>query len=222
MDGDRQIGWKRPSRLRPGRGQVLIMHGNANCACQCGHYADAIQQAAPFDVFIVEYPGYGRRPGGPSERSLDGAASEALELLPANRPVYLVGESLGTGVAARLAGRYPHRVSGVVLLAPYTSLADVGQAHIPILPVHLLLRDRFPAQACLTNYHGPVAVLVAGRDTVVPERFGRRLYDGYGGPKRLWRFPQMNHETVMFQPVEIWRHIFSFWQGTARGNHEIH
>ncbi len=205
------IGWKRLSPVQPAQGRVLVTHGNAGCAFQCGHYADAIQSAAALDIFIVEYPGYADRPGQPSERALCEAADEAFQLLSASGPVYLVGESLGTGVAAYLAGHYPDKVAGVALLAPYVRLADIAQSHVFIIPVHLLLRDRFPAQDHLGNYHGPVAVLVAGKDRVIPERFGHRLYDGYTGTKRLWEFPGCSHDTLMFQPTEIWREIITFW-----------
>jgi pimeloyl-ACP methyl ester carboxylesterase len=206
------IGWKRPSSVQPSRGCVLILHGNAGCAFQCAHYADVIQRALPLDVFMVEFPGYADRSGKPTEKTLDEAAEESLRELPVGRPIYLVGESLGTGVAAFLAGQHPDRISGVVLLAPYNRLSDVGQAHIRILPVRWLLIDRFPAEDNLRNFHGPLAVLVAGRDTVIPERFGRRLYDGYRGPKRLWEFPDGNHGTVMIQPAETWEEIFGFLQ----------
>ncbi len=209
------IGWKRRSPVQPAQGQVLITHGNAGCAFQCGHYADAIQQAAPLDVFIVEYPGYENRPGSPSEHSLDRAAEEALQLLPTNRPTYLVGESLGTGVATHLAGKFPNQIAGVVLLAPYNSLVSVGQFHMVIFPVALILVDRYPSEKDLRTYHGPVAMLVAGQDNVIPEKFGRRLYDAYDGPKRLWEFPEGNHGTVMVQPPEIWKQIIDFWQSSA-------
>lgn len=206
------IGWKRLSPVQPSQGEVLITHGNAGCAFQCGHYADVIQQAAPLDIYIVEYPGFENRPGAPTERSLDRAADEALQLLATNRPIYLVGESLGTGVATYLAGKHPGVVSGVALLAPYNNLAAVGQAHMVILPVSLLLVDRFPSEKYLRPYHGPVAMLVGGRDNVIPEKFGRRLYDTYDGPKHLWEFPEGNHGTVMLQPPEVWKQIIDFWQ----------
>ena len=212
------IGWKRLSPKQPVQGQVLITHGNAGCAFQCGHYADVIQQAAALDVFIVEYPGYADRPGTPTECTLDASAEEAFQLLATNVPVYLVGESLGTGVAAYLAGRYPDKIAGVALLAPYNRLADVAQAHMSLLPVHLLLCDRFPAQDNLRCYHGPVAMVVAGQDTVIPERFGRRLYDRYDGPKKLWEFPEGNHGTVMIQPSEFWQQIVAFWQMHPRSS----
>jgi pimeloyl-ACP methyl ester carboxylesterase len=206
------IGWKRPSPTQPPQGQVLITHGNAGCAFQCGHYADVIQQTASFDVFIVEYPGYADNPGKPTEVTLEASSDEGFSLLNADIPVYLVGESLGTGVAAWLAGTHSNRVAGVVLLAPYNSLVSVAQAHMPILPVALLLRDRFPAENFLRNYHGPVAMLVSGQDQVIPEKFGRRLYDSYAGPKRLWEFPEGNHGTVMQQPAGVWQEIIDFWQ----------
>jgi len=206
------IGWKRLSPVQPAQGQVLITHGNAGCAFQCGHYADVIQQAGPLDVFIVEYPGYENRQGKPSERSLYAAAEEALGLLTTNRPTYLVGESLGTGVATYLAGKHSNEVAGVVLLAPYNSLVSVGQAHMMILPVGLILADRFPSEQHLRSYHGPVAMLVGGRDTVIPLRFGRKLYDAYSGPKQLWEFPEGNHGTIMLQPPETWKQIIGFLQ----------
>src|SRR6185312_367071 len=138
------IGWKRMSPTQPSQGQVVITHGNACCAFECGHYADSIQQAAPLDVYIVEYPGYENRPGKPTEHTLYSASNEALELLPTNRPTYVVGESLGTGVATYLAGKHPNEIAGVVLLGAYNSLVSVALAHMVILPVTLLLVDRFP------------------------------------------------------------------------------
>jgi len=211
------IGWKRLSPTQPSQGQVLITHGNAGCAFQCGHYADVLQRAAALDVYIVEYPGYENRPGSPTEDTLYAAADEALRLLPTTRPIYLVGESLGTGVATYLAGKHPTEIAGVALLAPYNSLVSVGQAHMVILPVSLILRDRYPSEKHLRTYHGPVAMLTGGHDNVVPEKFGRRLYDSYEGPKRLWEFPEGDHGTVMLQPPEVWKQIINFWQSNRQG-----
>ena len=212
------IGMKRLSSKQPAVGRVLIVYGNGGCATACAHYADVIQGIAAFDVFIVEYPGYADRPGSPSQKSLFRAADEAFQLLATNRPVYLVGESLGTGVAAYLAGTHPDQVAGVVLFAPYNQLADAAQYHYPILPVHLLLVDRFPSEDYLRNYHGPVGILVAGEDQVVPEKLGRRLYAGYAGPKRLWEFPLDDHGTVMERLPRIWEQIIAFWQANQQAS----
>jgi pimeloyl-ACP methyl ester carboxylesterase len=208
------VGMKRLSPRQPAEGRVLILYGNGSCATACAHYADVIQQVAAFDVFILEYPGYADRPGSPSQKNLLRAADEAFSLLATNGPIYLAGESLGSAVAAYLAGTHPRQVAGVVLLGAYNRLADVARYHYPLLPTRLILVDRFPAEDYLRVYHGPVAVLVAGQDQVVPEKFGRRLYDRYAGPKRLWEFPEANHGTVMEQPPDVWTQIVDFWQTT--------
>jgi alpha-beta hydrolase superfamily lysophospholipase len=204
------VGWKRLASTQPAAGRVLITYGNGSCAVGCAHYADVIQSVAAMDVFILEYPGYGDRRGQPSEVALEKAADVALEALPKDGPTYLMGESLGTGVACHLAGTYSNRVAGVILLAPFNSLTAVAQAHAPVLPVKLILCDRFSSEKFLKSYAGPIAILVGGEDRVVPEKFGRRLYNGYAGPKRLWEFPHGNHGTVMLQPPEIWKQILDF------------
>jgi pimeloyl-ACP methyl ester carboxylesterase len=204
------IGWKRPSPRQPSEGQMLIFHGNGDTALDCSGFADVIQRIAPLDAFMPEYPGYGDLPGKPTEHLIDAAVDRAINSLSPKAPIYLVGESLGTGVATWLAGRHPDRIAGVILLAPYNRLSAVGQRDYPFLPVRLLLRDQFASDEYLRTYSGPVAILVGGADNVVPEKFGRRLYDGYGGPKRLWEFPADDHGTVMQQPLEVWSEILAF------------
>ncbi len=206
------IGMKRLSPRQPAQGSVLVLYGNGSCTVNSAHYADEIQQAAPLDVFILEYPGYGDRNGTPTQDSLSLAAEDGLAALPAGRPVYLVGESLGSGVAAHLAGKYPNRIAGVMLLSPFNRLTDVAQYHMPVFPIHLVLMDRFPSEDDLRRYHGPVGVMVDGRDAVVPEKFGRRLYDSYAGPKRLWEFPQGAHIEIPAPAVNFWKEVGGFWQ----------
>lgn len=206
------IGMKRLAPVRPARGSVLIFYGNGSCAVNSAHYADDIQGAAGLDVYIMEYPGYADRAGTPSQRSIFRAADDALRSLGTNAPLFLVGESLGSGVAAYLAGTSPEKISGLALLSPYDRLTDVAQEHMPWLPVSLLLVDRFPSADYLRNYHGPVGVMVDGNDRVVPEKFGRRLYDGYAGPKRLWQFSAAQHITIAEPPEKFWGAMLALWQ----------
>lgn len=209
-----RIGWWRPSRLSPATGAVLIAHGNAGSAAEREYLADPLQEALPLDVFLLEYPGYGDRPGEPSEATLNEAAREGIRpLLARSGKLYLVGESLGTGVTAFLAGQFPEQVSGVCLLAPYNNLAAAASSHYPWLPVRWMLRDRFPADAHLRRYHGPLAILVAGSDSIIPPQLARTLYDGYtGGPKRQWEFPGQEHWDVISQPAPVWAEVGSFWR----------
>jgi uncharacterized protein len=206
------IGLKRLSAGQPAKGSVLIFYGNGSCAAGCAHYADVIQEVAPLDVFILEYPGYADRAGKPTQKTIFAAADQALQSLGTNAPIYVLGESLGTGVACYLAGTYSNQIAGLVLLAPYNTLTDVAQSHMKLLPVSWFLIDRFPSEDYLKHYHGPVVMSVAGRDQVVPQRFGRLLYDPYKGPKALLEFPEADHGTVMAQPPEVWKRIIEFVQ----------
>jgi adenosylhomocysteinase len=62
------------------------------------------------------------------------------------------------------------------------------------------------------TYHGPVGVMVDGRDQVVPEKFGLRLYNDYAGPKQLWEFPQGGHIEIAEPPEKLWKEVTEFWQ----------
>jgi len=206
------IGLKRSSPRQPAEGTVVIMYGNGSTAIGCDHYANDIQGVGAFDVFILEYPGYEDRPGSPSQGSLFNAADEVFRTLPTNQPIYLVGESLGGGVASYLAGTYSNKIAGAVLISPFNRLTDVAQNHCPLLPVRLLLVDRFPSEEYLRHYQGKVGITVDGGDTVVPEKFGLRLYNGYAGPKKLWEFPYGGHCQIMGRPSEFWKEAVEFWQ----------
>jgi pimeloyl-ACP methyl ester carboxylesterase len=206
------IGWKRLAVGSTNHEQVLVFHGNGGSALIRLPLGDEIQAVAPFDIYVLEYPGYGSRPGTPSESGIFKAAAEGVELLKSH-PVYIVGESLGTGVASYIAGKYPELVRGVFLLAPYDELVSVAGVRMPYFPVRLMLLDRFRSTFHLRKYHGPVAVLLGGNDHIVPNRFGHRLYDKYQGPKKLWEVPDADHGDLFDRRDSIsrWREIIAFW-----------
>jgi pimeloyl-ACP methyl ester carboxylesterase len=206
------MGWERLGKSRRKHDRLLIVHGNAGCAVDRADYANALSNAEPMDVYILEYPGYGARSGEPSEQSIFAAASEGLESIKDKGPLYIMGESLGTGVAAYLAATYPDTVRGLLLIAPYDNLTDVGRAQMPWLPVGLLLQDKFPSEDYLKKYHGPVAMLFAGHDTVVPNRLGHKLYDGYAGPKHFWQVDGAGHNDLLDEPPEFWTNLATFWR----------
>jgi pimeloyl-ACP methyl ester carboxylesterase len=208
------IGLRRLATNQPAVGTVFMLYGNASTAVHCSVYADVIQQTAPLDFYVLEYPGYEDRPGVPTRASLLQAANEAFPLLDASKPVYLVGESLGTGVASYLAGEFPEKVTGLMLLSPYNRLADVAQSHYPLLPTRWIMLDDLRSENYLQTYHGLVGVMIDGRDSVIPPQFGHRLYDGYTGPKRAWECPNCDHVELGESPEKFWKTVVEFWQAT--------
>lgn len=204
------IGWQLPAQGAT-TGRVLMVHGNAGNALDRGYICEPIHAAAPLDVYVLEYPGYGARPGFPSMKSFLAAGEEAFNSLPTNMPVYLVSESIGAGVVAHLAKTFPSQVAGLLLFAPYDDLGSVAQRQMPVLPAKWILRDRFRPAAWLTAYRGPVKVVIAERDEIIPPRFGRQLYNSFGGPKELQVIPAAGHNDIAEQSPEWWRDVFSFW-----------
>jgi pimeloyl-ACP methyl ester carboxylesterase len=168
------------------------------------------------DVFVLEYPGYGARPGSPGKSSFLAAAEEAFQLLSTNSPRYVVSESIGAGVACELAKNHPVEIAGLALFVPYDNLAKVAQKQMPILPAYFLLLDRFNPADCLKSYHGPVKMIIAGADEVIGATSGQRLFDGYAGPKNLQVFPGAHHNDVAGQSPAWWRDVFAFWRQKAK------
>lgn len=175
-DGLALHAWYVPASGIDGGRAVLVAHGNAGNIADRSGLAEELS-ARGLAVLLLEYRGYGGNPGKPSEDGLVRDAEAALAALgdlgyPPEQ-VVLFGESLGTGVVARLAAT--HDVAGVVLRSPFTDLADVGAHHYPFLPVRQLIRDRFPVVDNLRQSSAPVAVIYGDRDTVVPTQLSRRV-----------------------------------------------
>lgn len=196
---------------------VLIFHGNAGYAVHRADYATILRAAAPdraLSVYILEYPGYGARGGSPSQEAFLAAASDALSAIPADIPVIILGESIGTGVASATAANYPERVRGLLLLTPFDSLVSVAQHHYPLLPVRWIMRDRYPSEEWLKSYRGPIAIILAANDTIVPAKFGQKLYDNYAGPKKLIIADQADHNDLLHTlPPSAWQEALTFLCG---------
>jgi pimeloyl-ACP methyl ester carboxylesterase len=207
------LGW----RLRtPGaRGRLVVFHGNAGSALDRTYVAAALTLASPalpLDVYLAEYPGYGPRPGAPSEHALVAAAAEALAAARAEGtgPLLVAGESLGSAVAALAAAAAPDSVSGLLLVTPLASVPAVARRHYPLVPA-ALVRDAWRTDRALGRYRGPVAFVVAGRDEVVFADLGIGLHDAYRGPRRLWVDPGATHNTIDWSPgAARWREIVEF------------
>lgn len=170
---------------------LLACHGNAGNA---GERAGKLRAALPegWGLLLVEYRGYAGNPGRPSEAGLAADAAGALAWLEgrgvAPGRVALYGESLGSGVVVRLAAataaeRRP--VAGVVLEAPFTSIAAAAQHHYPYVPARWLVRDRFDSLGRIGGIAAPLLILHGRRDAVVPYAMGERLLAAARPPKRL-------------------------------------
>lgn len=191
------LGWQ--SKDGDPQRTLLVFHGNARDALNRSYYLTSCRQAGDDrKIYLFEYPGYGARSGKPSEQSLTETAIAALDLLTAQpgHRVWLLGESLGSGVAAAVAAARPTQTAAVVLVTPFDTFVNAASAHYPWIPLSLLLHTRFDSVTNLKKYDGPVAFLLASDDSVVPAALGRRLFESYPGQKKLWEIPEATHNDV--------------------------
>lgn len=203
------IGWKSPRQGVVAANRLVLFHGNAGYALHRVHYIPGFQQldgGRLWEVYLFEYPGYGARPGLLGKEPFIEAGLQAIKTLQAadSRPIFLLGESLGSGLASELAQREPQAVAGVFLLTPYARLGDVAAHRFGYLPVRWMLRDAWDNVAALHDYRGPLAVLIAGEDEIVTAAQGRLLFDGFTGRKRLWTEPGAGHNDVDFSANAPW------------------
>lgn len=188
------------------RATVVVLHGNAGHAGHRDFYVPLLTRLG-VRVILAEYPGYGPRVGQPGEASMvsDAAATVRRAHADFGAPIVLLGESLGAGVAAAVAREAADVVAGVLLATPWDSLASVARHHYRWLPVDLLLRDRYDSGANLASYRGPVSVVVAADDEVVPARFGRALFDALpDGRKQLTVIAGAMHNDWFARTDETW------------------
>jgi alpha-beta hydrolase superfamily lysophospholipase len=153
----------------------LITHGNAGQASDRQYIVDRLP--ANSCAYVLEYPGYGSRPGKPSMASINTAVREAYETLRALHPgipLGSFGESLGSGPASFLCS-LPNPPDRLVLVVPYDNLLSVAKQHMTYLPVTLLMRDKWDNVKSLAAYKGPVDIFAAQRDTVIPAEHARNL-----------------------------------------------
>lgn len=209
------LGWRSPHPSGRAEAVAVVLHGNAGHALHRTYLPRVLQAPGvpPVDVVLLEYPGYGPRPGRPGEAALVEAAVEAVDRLASASPLLLVGESLGTGVASLAAARRPAAVRGLLLVTPLASVPAVARRHFPLVP-GFLLRDRFESAPALARFGGPAVFLLAGEDEVVFADLGRALHGAHPGPKRLLVQEGASHNGVRYDVRDpIWRESVSFLLG---------
>jgi hypothetical protein len=186
-------------------GTVIVFHGNAGTAYHRAFYIDALSQQN-LRVILVEYPGYGGRDGQPSEASLVSDALDTLRLAyqAYGEPLFLWGESLGSGVASSVVSQTDVPIKSLVLFLPWDSLPNLAQTHYWYLPARWLVLDQYNSVENLLRFDGSIAVVLAEKDEVVPVQHGLKLYETLKTNKKLWLFKGTRHNSVPVAPELLW------------------
>ena len=185
-DGFELNGWYLPA---PGAQRVLLFfHGNAG---NISHRREslAIFHKLGLNVLIVDYRGYGKSEGSPSESGLYMDAMAAWSYLTEERgfaanKVVIFGRSLGGAVATNLASRV--EVSGLILESTFTSARDFAKAVFPMLSRILVMRFGLNTDEAIQQVHNPVLVLHSPDDDIIPFHLGERVFELANEPKQFF------------------------------------
>lgn len=181
---------------REGRPVVIYFHGNGGSLAYRGPVFRDLADAG-YGLMALSYRGYAGSGGAPGEAgfALDAeAAHEAARGLAPASGIVLFGESLGSGVAVRLAAERP--VSGVILQAPFTAVEDRAAELFWYLPVRLLLADRFRSRDRIGAVRAPLLIVHGTADTIIPISHGRALFAMANEPKRLAVIAGAGHNDI--------------------------
>lgn len=176
-------GWYVPAE--ESRFTLLFFHGNG------GNISGRLETIALFhsmglDIFIIDYRGYGRSEGMPSEEGTYRDAEAAWNYLVSERDlspdsIVVMGRSLGGAIAAWLAGR--KRPGALILESTFSSGVELARQAYPIFPVRIMLRHRYPTTEHIRDLDIPKLFAHSPEDDVVPYELGRKLYREAPGPK---------------------------------------
>jgi uncharacterized protein len=194
-DGIRLNAWWFP---KPGsRFVTLFLHGNAGNVTHRIDHAHAINSAGSA-VLVIDYRGYGKSKGHPSESGLaldaDAGYDATIKLGYDTSQVVLQGESLGTAVAVALASR--RSCAGLILESPLASLSEMAGKVVPVIGP--LLAHGFNTKVTIRRVRAPLLVIHGDADEIVPFSQGQAVFAAANPPKDFWRISGAHHNDLLF------------------------
>ncbi len=209
--GDDVVDWY--AATEGARAQVLYLHGNGENLATV-HLGGTFGELARLGLatLAVDYPGYGRSSGVPSQEGNVAAAVAACRWLierDASAPTILMGWSLGAAVAAQTAAACAADLDAVILASAWKDLATTAADHFPGPLVRALMRERYDSAAALAEVKLPVLVIHGGRDDLIAARHGRALAEALtrSGREVTWKeLPAAGHNDLLAFP-EFWRAV---------------
>ncbi|MCT0206274.1 alpha/beta hydrolase [Synechococcus sp. CS-1332] len=185
-------------RRRPGPKALLYFGGNAEAVAG---QLPLLEAAFPeHSLYLMHYRGYGGSSGQPSELALFADALALFDRVRADHDhIAVLGRSLGSGVAVHLAARRP--VARLVLVTPFDSIEAVASRQFPLVPVAVLLRDKYRSWADAPRVNAPTLLIAAKRDEVIPRAHTDALLSHFRpGVASLVVLPVDGHNAVEGSP----------------------
>jgi pimeloyl-ACP methyl ester carboxylesterase len=151
-------------------------------------------------IYLLHYRGFGGSSGKPSEEPLvaDGLALFD-HVIGSHKDVTLIGRSLGSGIAVRIASQ--RSVERLVLVTPYDSLQEIAAHHYPYFPVRWLLKDKYESWRYAPAVTAPTAIIAAENDKIIPRESSELLRSRFAdGVATFTVIPATTHNSISLSP----------------------
>jgi pimeloyl-ACP methyl ester carboxylesterase len=175
---------------------VVFYHGNGGSACGRASVVRTMGETG-LSYVAPEYAGYSNDPRRPSHKLIKQDVEHVVAYLENEgfEHVYILGESIGTGVAAYHVSL--HQPDRVLLISPFDSLGGVAKQSFWFYPTSLLVDNAFDNEALLHGYSGPITIMHGGKDVAVRPELGRKLFESLETTdKRYALIPDAGHNDM--------------------------
>lgn len=193
-------GWFIPAQ-KSSKSVILYFHGNGGNISDCLENIVQLNKKLQTDVFIIDYPGYGKSLGKPTEKTILSCGKAAINKLKtmmdesgsADKKIIYFGHSLGGAVAVDLALSDP--CNGLVMESTFTSMPDVATHLFPTLPLASIMRTRFESIIKIPKITCPLLVIHGENDKTIAISHGQKLFDAATGTteKTFYPVPGADH-----------------------------
>lgn len=198
-------------------GTILYFHGNAGSLNGWGHVAAELAERTGWNVWILDYPGYGRSEGRiSSEKQLHDLAAAFYRVaraeMGANANLAIFGRSIGSGVAVHLASELSggaDQPSALILESPYMSVAAVAHELFPWVP-GFLLRYTLHSDEWIPKVFAPVLILHGDQDEIIPFAQGLELAKRVHGGAKFVEVKGGHHNDLSDFPA-YWNALLDFF-----------
>lgn len=183
-------GWMlKPKKVKP-KATILFLHGNARDIAST-HWAMTKLLKHGFQVFAIDYSGYGMSQGKATRKNVLKDGNSALDYL-LSRPdvkdtkIVIYGQSLGAHLSVVVAAMNENKIDALVEEAGFSSHKEIGREFAGFLGP-MFVKEEYSAKDSIVNFHKPILIIHSTKDDVVPFKMGEELYQRANEPKEFYK-----------------------------------
>ncbi len=202
-----------------GHEMVVFFHGNS------GHIPQRVDKlkelkSMGYGFIIPAWRGFGKSEGSPSEEGIYNDANATLDFLKKEgydlKKVIIIGESLGTGIATKMATENDFK--GLLLITPYTTISDRASEIYFYLPIKSLVHDNFDNINNISKVEEPVIIIHGDNDDIIPHTHSLKIIKEANEPKKLIIYPDVNHSN--YDSKTVFTEMKNFFKSLEKNSEE--